>query len=190
MTHKFNPAGMHKLDNPGRRETLPPEKILSLTGLKEGDTFLDIGAGTGYFAIPAADITGKTGKVIAADISPEMLNELKSRHKSCRGNIEFLLSREERLDLETGIADMAFMAFILHEINDVKSYLKEVHRILKPGGKFALVEWEKKEMPKGPPVQERIDRDDAVRIITEQGFSLIRSEAVNQFNYFLLFDRE
>lgn len=190
MTHKFNPAGMHKLDNPERRKILPPEKILSLTGLKEGDTFLDIGAGTGYFAIPAADITGETGRVIAADISPEMLDELKSRYKSDRGRIEFLLSREGGLDLETGIADLAFMAFILHEINDIKSYLKEVHRVLKPGGKFAVVEWEKKEMPKGPPVQERIDSNDAAGIITEQGFSLIRSESLNQFNYFLLFDRK
>ena len=57
---------------------LPPEKVLLLTGLKEGDIFLDIGAGIGYFAIPAAEITGESGKVIAADISPEMLDELNS----------------------------------------------------------------------------------------------------------------
>ena len=78
MSHKFNPASMHKLDNSGRREMLPPEKVLLLTGLKEGDIFLDIGAGIGYFAIPAAEITGESGKVIAADISPEMLDELNS----------------------------------------------------------------------------------------------------------------
>lgn len=189
MPHKFNPARMHKLDNPERRKLLPPEKILELTGLKKGHTFLDIGAGTGYFSIPAAKIAGESGKVISADISPEMLDEIKSKNKNGIGNIEFHLSREEGLDLETGIADIVFMAFILHEINDVKGYMNEVRRVLKPGGKFAIVEWEKKETAAGPPLQERIGRDEAAQIIQNSGFSLIQTEILNQYAYFLLCSR-
>ena len=75
MTHKFDAKNRHKLDNPKRREMLPPEKTLIRLGLKQGDIVADIGCGIGYFTIPAANIVGDSGKVFAMDISPEMLEE-------------------------------------------------------------------------------------------------------------------
>jgi len=61
MANKFDINNKNKLDNPKRRESLPPYDILKTLGLQEGDIFADIGCGIGYFSIPAADIVGSKG---------------------------------------------------------------------------------------------------------------------------------
>lgn len=63
MAEKFNVAQRHKLDNPRRREILPPEETLSSFGLPPGAIMADIGCGIGYFTFPAARLLGPEGKV-------------------------------------------------------------------------------------------------------------------------------
>ena len=81
MSHKFDAKNKHKLDNETRRKMLPPEQTLLSLGLKEGDIMADIGCGIGYFAVPASKIVGKSGKVFAMDILPEMLEEVHVKIK-------------------------------------------------------------------------------------------------------------
>ena len=79
MPHIFNPDDKHKLDTAERRAEMPPEKTLLAAGLRPCDIFLDVGCGTGYFALPAVNIVGPKGRVYATDISPIMLAELRSK---------------------------------------------------------------------------------------------------------------
>jgi cyclopropane fatty-acyl-phospholipid synthase-like methyltransferase len=58
-----------RADDPERRERQNSEKILSAIGLTEGMTFVDVGCGEGYFAIPAARRVGENGRVYAVNIS-------------------------------------------------------------------------------------------------------------------------
>ena len=67
MVHKFNPANKKKLDDPWRRENLPPILTLEKLGLIPGDTMADLGCGIGYFTIPAAEIVRESYKVFALD---------------------------------------------------------------------------------------------------------------------------
>ena len=103
MMHRFDPKNLARLDSPERRALLPPEKTLHTIGLKEGETLLDIGAGIGYFSIPALDIVGPAGSVIAADLSSEMLAELTLRAGK-RPNLMILRSAEDRLPVADGTA--------------------------------------------------------------------------------------
>ena len=52
--HKFNIKNLEKLDNPKRRQLIPPEETLKKFNISDKGTLLDIGFGIGYFAIPAA----------------------------------------------------------------------------------------------------------------------------------------
>ena len=72
----FDPSRRHRLSSSERRRRLPPEKILAEIGLGPGDTFVDIGCGTGFFTLPAAMRVGPSGKAIGLDISPEMIADL------------------------------------------------------------------------------------------------------------------
>jgi ubiquinone/menaquinone biosynthesis C-methylase UbiE len=106
----------------------------------EGNSILDIGPGMGYFSIPLARMVGENGKVIAADIQPEMLRALRRRAK--RAGVEQIITHLCKAD-SLGL-DMQFdfiLAFwMVHEVPNQLAFFKEIKSILKHSGKFLLSE--------------------------------------------------
>ena len=168
--HKFNPENIGRLIGEERERELPPETFLINHGLKEGMVFADIGCGPGFFSIPAAKIVGSTGTVLAVDLQEEMLEEIKERIAS--QNIFFLKSEENTIPIEDKKTDLLLLAFVLHEAVDKVTFLKELRRIIKEGGKALIVDWEKKEEDRGPPFKERLERSEAVRLLEEASFTI------------------
>lgn len=185
MPHLFDPSNLHRLDNHERRELIPPDETLAILGLKEGDTFVDIGAGTGYFTLPAARITGPAGRVIAADLSQEMLDHLTQKSADQGAKIETLLTPHDSLPLDNETADMAFMAFVYHEIDDRNAYLAEISRITKPSGTLALIDWAKARSPMGPPLEHRIALSEVTREVVSAGFVIESYGMLNPYQYFI-----
>lgn len=146
---------MKNLDMPERKEALPPEKILQLLQVQENDDLLDLGAGTGFFSIPASKIT--KGMVYALDIEQEMLNELQLRiEQEAIYNIRLIEGSIEDIPLSDGSIDGVIASLVLHYVHPVSKALAEVQRVLKPGGSLLCFEWETKESPLGPPLHQRI----------------------------------
>ncbi|KAF5030356.1 Ubiquinone/menaquinone biosynthesis C-methyltransferase UbiE [anaerobic digester metagenome] len=183
MSKIFNPENHARLHSDERRKFIPPEKILSMMHIRCDDVLLDAGAGTGYFAIPAAAYVGKNGKVIAADISQQMLNLLQ-QHLPASVPVEPLLCSAEYIPLPTQSVDKILMAFVLHEVNHRVAYLKMLRNILKDDGKIFIVEWSPIESPMGPPLHERINKNDLETYFALAGFKSLRFETINDFQYF------
>ncbi|MGH2486323.1 MAG: class I SAM-dependent methyltransferase, partial [Ktedonobacterales bacterium] len=78
MPTKFDARKRQSLLSEERELALKPEKLLRELGLKEGNTMADIGCGPGFFTVPAAQIVGEKGVVLAADVQGEMLSAVKS----------------------------------------------------------------------------------------------------------------
>lgn len=78
----FSPARAERLDDPARKQSLPPAQVVEALQLTGPMTVADIGAGTGYFAVPIARAVA-TGRVLAVDFQDEMLDFL--RHKLAAG---------------------------------------------------------------------------------------------------------
>jgi ubiquinone/menaquinone biosynthesis C-methylase UbiE len=184
MPHKFDPHNMAKLEE--RRKIMPPGDILLVLGLKSGETMIDIGAGSGYFSLPASEIVGEKGNVIAIDTSKEMIEELASQvKKSSAQNITVVLSQEYDLAVEDNQSDFAFICTVLHEIEDKILFLKAVRNVMKPNSKLAIVEWAKKPMEKGPPLQDRIGMPEAEDLLNGLGFHGIHATVYNEYFYFV-----
>ena len=169
--HKFDPKSIGKLDSPERRRELPPQETLERFGLRNigGATFLDIGCGIGYFTIPAAQIlTG--GSVIGIDVCDEMLEHAWERSDELT-NIDFRKSEEYSFPLEDTSVDFALMSNVLHEVEDKVKYLLEVKRVLKAEGELYIVEWDKREMEQGPPVEHRLSKDEVKSLCEKAGFN-------------------
>ena len=172
MSHIFNPDDKHKLDNAERRAEMPPEKTLLDAGLRPCDTFLDIGCGIGYFSLAAVNIVGPKGKVYATDISPIMLAELRSKIAAAGiFNIEVMQAGPDCEELRAGTATMALISNVLHEIDDKNAFLASVRKVLKPGGRLAVIEWQKKETPHGPPAADRVGADRIAAMLQNNGFA-------------------
>ena len=104
----------------------------------EGQTFLDYGCGTGCFSIPAARMVGKNGKVFALDCFPRQLEVVTKRsRKEGLTNIEVILS-----ECDTGLpdvcVDVVWMCDVLHEVQDRRAVLEEVHRVLRREGTLVI----------------------------------------------------
>ena len=185
--HKFQAINRKKLDNSKRREILPPKETLMKLGLKFDDIVADIGCGIGYFTFPAANIVNKKNKVYALDISNEMLDDIKNKmnEKNVR-NITCKKTEEYDLKLEDKSVTYVIMVNVLHEIEDKIKMLKEIHRILKSGGKIAIIDFEKKETEEGPPVGHRIAKEELLDLYKICGFEVIDEISFSNIFYGLV----
>jgi len=106
--------------------------------VKENQTFLDFGCGTGLFTIPAARIVGVKGKVYALDCFPRQLEIVRERvRKTGLINIETILS-DNRTGLPDECIDVIWMSDVLHEIKQKRAVLEELHRVLRREGVLAI----------------------------------------------------
>lgn len=177
MAEKFDVNQRHKLDNPRRREMLPPEEVLGLFDLNAGSVLADIGCGIGYFTFPAARILGPNGKVYGLDVSETMLEDLRSKQQQEGiANIETRLTGEYDMRLAAESVDVGLVCNVIHEIEDRDRFLKEILRILKPEGRLIIIEWRKQPGTWGPPVEERIPEPEMVGQLTGNGFVNITTQ--------------
>ena len=184
MIHKFDTKKKHKLDNEKRRELLPPEQTLINLLLHKGDIMADIGCGIGYFTIPASKIVGKSGKIFAMDISPEMLQDVEIKINENRiSNVEPILTEENNLKLKDNEVTFAFISFVLHEADEKENFLSEIKRIICPKGKIAIVEWEKVNSEFGPRIEHRLDRIYLTKMLDSLGFSNISTIDIGENFY-------
>ncbi len=133
------------LDSDLRRWAQPPDKLIERSGIKPGMTVLDLGCGSGAFTTFVARAVGEKGKVYAVDIQPAMLRQLE--HKLARPenqdikNIELKPASAYHLPFEDGSLDLVYMVTVLPEVPDTGKALREIKRVLKPGGILAVTEW-------------------------------------------------
>ena len=184
MTHIFDPKDMQKLESPERAKIINPVEVLNGMKLKAGDTVLDFGVGTGFFAVKALDIIGEHGHLYGVDISSEMVEFAKVKTAGY-SNVSFIKTDSLKIPIEDSSIDFAFMGFVLHEIDDRPFIINEMKRLLKPGGTIGIVEWDSKNFEKGPPEHERIEMDTAAKLLESSGFCLTATCNYSQYHYYL-----
>jgi ubiquinone/menaquinone biosynthesis C-methylase UbiE len=177
--HKFSPEKASILEDNDRYTLLHPEITLRQFGLREGMTFVDIGAGTGFFTRAASKIVGDEGIVYAADISTRMLDEF--RRVGVPNNVQLLQSDEYEVPIPSKQADLVLFAFVLHETEDIPRFLKEAIRLMKPEGRIAIIEWKKQDEEHGPSINERLSKNELLSQC--KGFSLLSSTNLNPSHY-------
>jgi len=128
------------LEGKFRRWLQNPKKILS-PYVKKGMTVLDIGCGPGFFSIELANLVGKDGKVIAADLQDGMLKILgdKIRGTEFEERITLVKSEKEKICV-TEKVDFILAFYIVHEIVDKDNLFSELKNLLNENGKILIVE--------------------------------------------------
>jgi len=183
MPHIFDPKKLKKLESKERYETIKPKEMLEDAGLNVGDTVLDFGIGTGFFALPALEIIGKNGKLFGTDISKDMLEYTGERTEKF-SNVELILCDGNNIPVKENSVNLAIMAFVLHELPNKEKVLSQIRKILKPGGKLLIVEWNTVNFEKGPPKNDRISIKEASEILKKEGFTPKTSKTINDRFYY------
>ena len=184
----FDVAQAHRLDSPERLLWLPPAEVLRLLLLRRGMTVADVGAGTGFFALPLARAVGE-GKVFAVDLQPGMLELLRAKlaDPGAPANIVILQGRADATSLPAQSCDLGFLANLWHELPDHAAVLAEMRRILKPDGALAILDWRPDvDRPPGPPLEHRIPADEVRRALEGQGWTCRAPLLVARYSYLVL----
>lgn len=125
-----------------REVFLKKDRIVKALGIKSGITIADIGAGTGLFTIPFSEAVGESGKVYAVDIAKNFLTHIQSRAVATgAANIETILCTDHSLELPESSVDLAFICDTYHHFEFPQATMKSLHRALKPGGEFVLIDF-------------------------------------------------
>ena len=130
------------------------------------------------------------GKVYCLDIAEEMLERVRKKVIDNKvSNVEVKRCEEMDFGLEPGSVDGAFMAFVLHEQEDRVAFLKAVSSLLKKRGWVGVLEWVKKEMSEGPPLNERIDPAEAGELAGKAGLKVSANKALGDKFYMVVLTR-
>lgn len=187
--HKFDPAWAQRLLSPERERLLPPAAILELLEAGPGQTAADIGCGPGFLSLPLARaVAPGGGRVLACDISPEMLAMLRRRAEEAGiAALETFESGESSLPLPDASCDRVLLVCLLHELAAPAAFLGEVRRVLRPGGRGLAVDWQARESPFGPPLRSRVPADQAREWLEAAGLSPEAAADVGPHSYGIVF---
>lgn len=122
---------------------------LARTALKPGQRALDVAGGTGDLSKGMCDQVGREGQVILSDINGSMLAEGRRRliDQGYVDNIRFVQANAEQLPFVDSEFDCVTIGFGLRNVTDKESALREMHRVLKPGGRLLVLEFSKPVLP-------------------------------------------
>ncbi len=118
------------------------EKTLGYAGLNPGKRVLDVGCGTGVLTRLAAAAVGPSGEVIGIDPSVRMIAIARKKAARLKNGADFRLGIIEQLSFETGYFDVVLSSLMLHHLPPElkRAGLREVYRVLKPGGRLLVVD--------------------------------------------------
>jgi ubiquinone/menaquinone biosynthesis C-methylase UbiE len=181
----FHHHHAQKLDDPERAKWLPAEPIVRRLA-RPGLAVADVGTGTGYFAIPLAGAVSPGGRVFAVDLQPEMLALLRSRLPP-ELPITLVAGEATRTTLGEASVELVLLANVWHELDDRAAALAEAARVLRPGGRLAIVDWRTDVADEpGPRPDHRVAASKTVATLTDGGWTIETSEPMGSFHYLVI----
>ena len=142
MSHR----GASWLDRRERDREENTTLAIELLAIQPGMVVADFGAGSGYYTERIAGKVGPSGRVLAVDIQPEMLDILGRRVKKLGlENVELIRSTVDDPRLPTGEVDLILMVDVYHELSEPQTVLRRMKYALSPRGRIAILEYRKED---------------------------------------------
>ncbi len=170
-----------------------PARNIEVLELSPGMKVIDVGAGSGFYALLAARKVGESGTVYAVDIQEGMLSRLKS--EAARQRIHTIqtitadLEAEGSLPLSDASTDAAIISNTLFLIEKKDTAVEETMRVLKPKSKILVIDWKDSYGGIGPPPSDVITTSKAIALFAKHGARLLQEFDAGDHHYGLLFQK-
>lgn len=164
-----------------------PKHNVEQFGLSDGKIVADLGAGSGFYSIEAARVVAPHGRVYAIDIQADLLARLRTEAQRNRiTNIDIITGDMEKLGgtkIREASVDAAIASNVLFMLDDKKTFLNEVRRILKAGGKLLLIDWSASFSQMGPHSDHVVYKDAARKLCQDAGLVLEKEIDAGSHHY-------
>ena len=173
----------------------PNENVLAF-GFMPGQAVADFGSGAGHYALALSKALGEDGRVYAVDIQEDMLSRLGSEARTQgRENIRVIIGDIEKPKgtmLKDGCVDGVVFSNILFQLADKVGSIKEAFRILKPGGRACVVEWQDLSFLVGVKQDNKsvvVSESECTNLFVESGFVFDNKIDAGDHHYGLIFKK-
>ena len=171
-----------------------PKQNLEQIDIEPGMHIADLGCGSGFYAIAAAELVGEKGKVFAIDVQKQLLEKVQASAKQQHvmnvypvwGNAE----KENGTRLRDRSIDIALVVNTLFQIDDTASFAKEAARILKKGGQLLVVDWSESHGGLGPTPDQVVEEQSAREVFELAGFQHERDIDTGEHHYGFIMTRQ
>ncbi|MEP6987610.1 MAG: methyltransferase domain-containing protein [Chloroflexota bacterium] len=138
----YNSAADHFDDAPLAFWEVSGRRMVERLHLKSGLSVLDVGCGTGASALPAAQLVSPNGKVLGIDLADRLLEQarIKAAQRQLK-NVEFRLGDMTDLRFPDHHFDVIVSVFSIFFVPDMPALIRELWRMVKPGGKLGITTW-------------------------------------------------
>lgn len=172
-------------DSPGRDKKLHINRVMDILGVTRGKGVADIGAGSGWFTVRAAQRVGPSGTVYAVDINPEAIRYIDNRvHNESLANVKTILSKPDDPMLPKEAVDAVLLLKTYHEVADPIALLEHLRPALRRGARLGIIDRNGNGTDHG--VSRKIVIEEAVRA----GYRLVETYEfvkADGMDYFLVF---
>lgn len=171
-----------------------PARVLADCGFAAGMSAVDLCAGTGWFTLPMA----RSARHVAAVDIDDALLEVARRRISDAGLTNCAFVSTDAYELASAVlapVDFVFLANAFHGVPDRPRLCTAVARVLRPGGKFAIVNWHRRPReettvlgaPRGPATELRMGPEATIAAVEPSGLRLVRVGEVPPYHYAAVF---
>jgi ubiquinone/menaquinone biosynthesis C-methylase UbiE len=188
--HRFNDIdqAVKMFESAEREAWQKPDEVVKQIQLRSGEVVADIGAGTGYFTRRFATAVGSQGKAIGLDIESTMMTHINAEAQ--RQGITNLSARQvppNDPQLAPQSVDVVFICDTYHHMQERVAYARLLAHALKPGGHVVIVDFHKRPLPLGPPIEWKLAPEAVTEEFRQAGVQLARSMDFLPYQYFLEF---
>jgi len=172
-----------------------PAGVLAAVGIRPGMAVVDLCSGDGWFTLPIAKIARR---VIALDIDPALLQVARHRLlENAVSNCEFVTGDAYALaELVPAAVEFVFMANAFHGVPDRPRLARAVRATLRPGGRFAIVNWHRRPReqtvilgePRGPKTELRLSPQQTIEAVEAGGLDRVEVVEIPPYHYAALFE--
>lgn len=172
-------------DSPGRDKKLHINRVMDILGVTRGKGVADIGAGSGWFTVRAAQRVGPSGTVYAVDINPEAIRYIDNRvHSESLANVKTILSKPDDPMLPKEAVDAVLLLKTYHEVADPIALLEHLRPALRPGARLGIID------RNGNGTDHGVSRKIVIEEATRAGYRLLETYEfvkADGMDYFLVF---
>ncbi|MAZ48636.1 MAG: SAM-dependent methyltransferase [Halobacteriovoraceae bacterium] len=187
--HRFNDAEKWAkvFEDRSRDSWQKPQEVFKRLEIKADSMIADIGSATGYFPVRLARIA-EQGRVWGVDIEPDMISFLNRRAKKEQLDNLFSILGTPADPLIPEPVDFIFMVDTYHHIPERVKYFRQLKQYLTPSGQIIIIDFKKKKLPIGPPVEMKMSKAQIVEELSQAGFEIVMQDDYLIYQNVLVFE--